>query len=212
MYKYVGVGLVGLFFMMIIPSGINTIQEDGLSLYGAATIDVFDKDRNSVFTQTVHNILFDAGEDFILVQTFKGTGTDVADDVKIGAICLSAASLNTAEGTTAGTFNSNHDSADDASADVNTLNCKTDSVVTAASQVATIGPLTYTAQDDNTGNYFTGDAVVQIGVCRADTGDVDVRGCDTTLFAIADVTDVTLAANGDSVDVTYTFDISSAGT
>ena len=74
-----------------------------------------------------------------------------------------------------------------------------------------MGPLTFTAQDTNSGNWFALDTVTNIGICDAEVNDLDVRGCTANLFAVVDTSDVTLADN-ETVDVTYTFDISSAGT
>lgn len=204
MYKYVGVGLVGLFFMMIIPSGLNTIQDDGLNLYGAATIDVSDVDGNSVFTQTVHNNLFDEGEAYLLTQVFKVAGASVTDTVRIGAICLSSATLETAENTANTLFNSNHLTAQ-AGGDGSSKNCKS-ATVTVPGGIATIGPITFTALDNNAGNLFAPNTVTHIGVCDADAANADALGCTTTLFAVADTSNVAMIT-GETVEVTYTFDI-----
>lgn len=197
---------LGIFAIMAFPISAPQSQ-DGLTMFGAATITLKDTQGNEMFTQTVHNQLFDAGEDFILDNTFTDL-SDTADNVQIGAICLSAATPETDEGTTAATFNTNHDSAE--GGDSTSENCKTDGTVSKSNQIATIGPLEFTAQDDNSGNWFAGGKITHIGICQATFNDADIRDCQTTLFAVVDTSDVTLA-DGETVDITYTFNLQSTG-
>ena len=207
MYKYIGLGLLGLFIIMIYPASSASLPQEGLNLYGAATISLNDEDGNSMFTQTVHNRLFDLGEDFILDQSFTIIGTDVADNVQIGAICLSSEVASTTEGDTASTWNGNN-----ARTGTLAVNCVTAGVgeVTSATQVATVGPLNFDVDADATNvNWVGGDTINSIGVCDAEITDADVRDCTTNLFAVASVSALT-PTNGDSVSVTYVFDISSS--
>lgn len=198
--------LLGLLAVLVIPSG-SAESPTGLALHGMGTITQYDQTGNVLFEQTVHNILFDAGEDFILDQAFTGLGSDVADATQIGAICLSAdATPSSTETDTASTFNT-----DNVRTGTLAKNCKTDAAVGSAGQIATVGPLTFTAGADGTGvNWVGGDTITNIGVCRADTADADVRDCATTLFAVVNTSDVTLA-NAETVDVTYNFNLASAG-
>jgi len=209
MLKLASFGLLGFLVVLMLPA--NAVVQTPSFLYGAVTLVAHDAYGNEIFSQTVHNQLFDQGEDLILNQAFTDIGgLAVVDNIQIGAICLSAATPLTSELDTNSTFNSAHDLADNATATASTLNCVTDGTVTSSVQVVTLGPLTFTAQDDNTGNWFALDTVTHIGICDADSGDNPVRGCTTTLFAVVNTSDVTLADN-ETVDVTYTFDISSAG-
>lgn len=212
MLKLAAFGLLGFLVVLILPA--NADEQTPSFLYGAATLVAYDTYGNEMFSQTVHNQLFDAGEDFMIDQTFTDLGgVAVVDNIQIGAICLSAdATPTTNEPDTAGTFNTDHDAADNALA-ILTTNCVTDPTVTKASQVVTLGPLTFTAgtPDAATNNWFAGDTVTNIGICDADATNADNRDCDTTLFAVVDTSDVTLA-DTETVDVTYTFDLSSAGT
>jgi len=98
---------------------------------------------------------------------------------------------------------------DEAGAD-SELNCKTFATVTSSAQIATIGPLTFTAGTGTPNNLFSGEKIHAIGICDADSGDADVRGCTTTLFAVVNTSDVTLA-DAETVDLTYTFNLASAG-
>ena len=207
MYKIASIGLLGLIAILVIPAGTQSMTNDGFNLYGQATMTYHDADGNEMLTQTVHNQLFDAGEDFLIDNAFTGL-TDVADNIDIGSICLSAATEVTDETTTASTFNTSHDGADNASASAEKT-CRTDGTVTKASQVATIGPLTFQAAT-GTNNWYAGDTIKAIGICDAESADADVRGCTTTLFALVNTSDVTLAS-GETVDITYTFDLSSNG-
>ena len=212
MLKLASFGLLGLLVVLILPANVD--EQTPNFLYGAATIVAYDAFGNEFFSQTIHNQLFNEGEDFLLNQTFTDIGTTlVGDSVQIGAICLSAdATPSTNEADDNVQFNSDHDAADNSTATVIT-NCVTEPTVTSNSQVVTLGPLTFTAgaTDITANNWFAGDTVTNIGVCDAHTANTDVRGCTTYLFAVVDTSDVTLA-DTETVDVTYTFDISSAGT
>jgi len=210
MLKLASFGLLGFLLVLILPANVD--EQTPSFLYGAATIVAHDAYGNEIFSQTVHNQLFDEGEVLLINQTFTDLGgLAVVDNVQIGAICLSAdLTPSTTESDTNTLFNSDHDAADNSTAGVGTNNCITDPDVTSSAQVVTLGPLTFTAQDTNSGNWFALDTVTNIGICDAEVNDLDVRGCATNLFAVVDTSDVTLADN-ETVDVTYTFDISSAG-
>ena len=208
MLKLASFGLLGFLLVLILPANVDE-QTPGF-LYGATTLVAHDADGNEFFSQTVHNRLFDQGEDFILNQAFTDLGgLAVVDSVQIGAICLSAATPSTTESDTNSTFNTANDAATgggDAS-----LNCVTDPTVTSLNQVVTLGPLMFTAASNDTLNWFTNDTVTNIGICDASPTDADVRDCQNTLFAVVDTSDVTLA-DTETVDVTYTFDLSSSTT
>ena len=208
MLKLASFGLLGFLVVLMLPA--NAVVQTPSFLYGAATIVAHDAYGNEIFSQTVHNRLFNQGEDFLLNQTFTDLGVVlVGDSIQIGAICLSADLTPSTDETDTNTlFNTAHDAADNSTAGVGTNNCVTSLGVVSSGQIVTIGPLMFTAQDTNTGNWFALDTVTNIGICDADAGDNPVRGCTSFLFAVVDTSDVTLADN-ETVDVTYTFDISS---
>jgi len=216
MLKLASFGLLGFLLVLILPANVD-VQTPAF-LYGAATIVAYDAFGNEFFSQTIHNQLFNEGEVLLINQTFTDLGgIAVLDNIQIGAICLSAdLTPSTTESDTNTIFNSDHDNDDNSTATLIT-NCVTDGVstggVTSASQVVTIGPLTFTAGDANiaANNWMSLDTVTNIGICDASATDADVRGCTTNLFAVVDTSDVTLA-DTETVDVTYTFDISSPGT
>ncbi len=202
MYKYLGLGLMSVFAMMVVPGNFD-ISQGELSHYGAGTITLHDSEGSELFTQTIHNRLVDTGETFMLEATFQ-EATAPADNVQIGSICISnAATPSSGEGLTAGTFDTE-----------NTLteaNCKEDTVVALAAGVATVNPATFTCNEINCTD---GDTITAFAVCQNDaTDDADFLNCGTEgiLFAVIDNTDTVLNA-GETLDITYNFDISSATT
>lgn len=204
-------GLLGLIAILVIPAGTQSMTNDGFNLYGQATMTYHDANGNEMLSQTVHNQLFDEGEDLLIANAFTGV-TDIGTDAtQIGAICLTTATAaeSYAESTSNTTFNTDHDAAEGGADDEE--NCKTDGSVDSTSQIATIGPLTFTAGTGTGNNLFAGSTVEAIGICDADSSDNDVRDCTTTLFAVVDTSDVTLAS-GETVDITYTFNLQSDGT
>jgi len=208
MYKYIGLGLFGIFFMMLIPSSIvGQIDDPRLGMYGHATLVQHDAEGNEVFTQTVHNRLADTGEIFMLQSSFsEGTSTGI-DSNAIGAICITnAGAVSVSESATAQGF------ADDnniSGAGINS--CITDNAVdiTTVTSQATIGPLTF-----QSGTHIkVGDTVKGIGICQSASDDSKFRSCTKTgiLFAVLTTSDVTLTGT-ESVQITYNFDLRSPST
>jgi len=206
MLKLAAFGLLGFLVVLILPA--NAYEETPGLLYGAVTLVAHDASGNEFFSQTIHNQLYDQGEDFMIDQSFTNLGTDVPNDTQIGSICLSAAAFLVDETDLFSDFNTAHDAADTSPTD-SSQNCVTDPVVTKATQVVTLGnpALTFTADVAEGANWFAGDTVTHIGICDAHVTNLDVRGCAATLFAVVNTSDVTLA-DTETVDVTYTFDIS----
>ena len=187
--------------MIIFPAPAESTSNE-VVFYGSAEITKYDPSGNAVYTQIVHNRLVDTGEDFLLDQTFQDSAT-VADNAQIAVICIFQGTIVVAETETASDFDGD-----------NTLtetNCKEDTAVTTTGSTAVIGPLTFAAGGTNAAD---GDIIAAIGICQPATGsDADQANCDEEgiLFAIVDTTDVTLNT-GETVQITYTFDITSAST
>ena len=203
-------GVVGLLSIATVISVLSSATESSFEMYGVATITHHDKDEKLVSTQIINNILLDAGKAYILDQTFRGLGVnDVADATQIGAICRSAGpSADISETYDIDDFNTNHDR-DDNSAASTATNCKTDTDISATDEVAVVGPLTFESEDNNSKNWYAGDTVTHIGICAAASDGVDNRGCQEILFAAVDTEpDITLQ-DGETVTVTYRFDMSS---
>ena len=205
----------------------GAVAEEGphaLALGGVATIVHQDADGNVLAEQAVHNQLLDAGEDFILQQVFMN-GRSADDTAQIGAICLSAADppappnkFNEAT-LNAATFHNSHVTAatgatvsgtSTISVD-NAHECLTDTTVGNSSQVATVGPLVFTANNtDMSSNWKPEVAIKMIGICQGFSG-ANGKECTAPLFAAVDINEVTLGLD-ETLTVTYTFDMSSAGT
>jgi len=201
MYKYVGASLSGLFIFMMFPSGIQTDTQEGLQLYGSATIDYKDEAGNSMFTQTVHNQLFDAGEAEILKQVFADGTTATVDNVQIASMCIAEGTVLTTESNTATQFRSAN-TIDDAKTNCIEANFTINADETADSPANVFTGGTHTAADD---------VISSIGICSGENGGSPHALCSGILFAVVDTSDVTLGS-GETVTITYTFDISSAST
>lgn len=189
-----------------LPLGAS--PQAGPVMYGVAVVQHLDANGQILSTETVHNQLLDAGEQHILQQAFSEGTTAVADATQIGAICLSADSTAPTETMAAATFNTNADADDNAASSA--VNCKTDDDVDLSTAgTAVVGPLTFTVGTANTNNWYNGDTPAQIGICAAESADADVRGCTAPLFATVALTGTTSLATGESLTVTYTFNIAS---
>jgi len=201
MYKYIGVGLMGLFVFMMFPSGMQAETQEGLEMYGSATLDYQDESGNSMFTQTVHNQLFDAGEEEILKQVFADGLLATVDADQIRSMCV-------AEGTPLASGNENQDAA--AFVAANDLGVE-DNCIEANFTIAGDGTAVSTANVFIAGTHVSpNDQITSIGMCSG-TGVSPHADCSGVLFAVVDTSDVTLAGT-ESVTITYTFDISSPGT
>jgi len=206
-YTLAAIGLLSIFALMVVPADLSATQANSdITFYGAATLVHFDAYGNELFRQTVHNQLVDTGETFMLGQTFDEDAqhTDVTTEAsQIGAICIDD-TVTVAEGNTAADFSGVNNGLDDA----NDLTCVVDTSVdiTGTQGKAVIGPLTFSAGGTNLDD---GDLIDGIGICQG-TGGVDYQGCDDggILFASVETSDVTVNA-GESVQITYTFDLTS---
>ena len=201
MYGYIGAGLMGLFILMVLPAGMDNIQEDG-KFYGAAHLLVRDAAGNELFTQTVHNRLLDTGENYIVNQTFTGAGEPGADNTQMSAICVTNITT-VSEEDTAATF----------SFPANTLNgtnnCHTTSPVIPNDGTVQLGPETFTGGID----IGATETIRSIAICAnngvlGDYTDCNLGGANPIAFAAIVTSSVQLGAT-ETVDVTYTFDMSS---
>ena len=223
-----GVAAVAALVAVMSSAGVATVGDSAgradasvLSLYGVATVVHTGADGAVLGTQEVRNLLVDQGEDFILEQVFRD-GTSEADPTQIGAICLSADDTEPAEALTAQNFNDNHQA--DYTQQVppggqspsgltpsDTRECLTDAVVTKSDREATVGPLTFVANStQNTSNWIPGETAALIGVCKSSSTGAAQESCVAPLFAVVDINDVTLE-EGETLTVTYTFDMDSDG-
>ena len=208
MYKIIGLAMMGVFAMMIIPGNFDTTQSEN-TFYGMATMVKNDSLGNEAFQQSVHNALTDQGENRILEMIFDDGVATINTNVTFGAICVSLASYDNAtsiEAATAASF----DTADQLA----TNNCVqvAAGAVNTSSSIATITALQF---DADGGNVVNGDTIRSIAICQAiNASDADFANCASggggggVVLAVVDVTATTLAT-GETVDITYTFDITS---
>jgi hypothetical protein len=196
--KIAGFALMGVLAMMVIPGSMGSYEND-LTFYGAATMVQKDANGQEIFSQVVHNQVVDTGEEFLLDQTFQDGATS-ADNVQIGSICISDGTITVGETQTATNF--------DTANGITETNCKEDTTVTTSGGTAVIGGLQFTCGGTNCAD---NDTITGIAICQNDADDDgDFNNCATEgiMFAVVDTTDTTLAAS-ETVDITYTFDITS---
>ena len=205
MYSYIGLAMLGLFAFMVIPINVDA-NEDSITHYGMGTIVHLDADGNEIYQESVHNIIVDEGETFLLEQTFfDGDVGEAADGDRMGSICVTAeGSFAPTEATTASSF--------DAADGLVSTNCieDTDTVDTTSTQgLAVIGPETFLAAT----HVPVSTVITGIGICQGITAASPFANCEAAqaapvgelLAAIAFASSVTLNA-GESLQVTYTFD------
>jgi len=197
---------MGVLAMMIIPANFGVAEEnDKAHFYGVATLVYLDAQGNEKFRQSVHNVLVDTGENYLLGQAFDENAdfTDVTVEAdQMAAICIDA-SVTAADGDVALDFST---IGNNAIADGSNLTCVVDTAVDILSNngQAVIGPLTFIEPT----NIDSGDTIDGIGVCQGN-GGADYLECDDSgiLFASVNTSDGSPGA-GESVQITYTFDIS----
>ena len=210
MFRYAGIGLFGLFLLMVIPAGFENMSQES-QFYGAAHLVVHDGNGDEVFEQTIHNTLVNQGEEFLLAQVFQ-TGSNTADTASIASICGTSTVVGFSESTTDGDFDSANAIADGGTA---STPCREDETAALAVDGTADISVTLTAGV----NVDTGETITGIGICQGRTGQTgDFASCDAggggggVLFAFVDTSDVQLDATTsppEDVTVTYTFDISS---
>lgn len=197
---------MGIVAMMMIPGNLNALQGEQPTLfYGAGTATLLDSQGNEQFSQTIHNLLVDTGEDFLLDQTFED-GVTSADDIQVGAICISDFAVTVDELETAADFDG------DNGLDAVAAPCKEDTTdVVTDSSIATVNPPTFTCGGTNC---IDDDIITGFAVCQSVTAvDTDFTLCGASgvgaMFAVIDLSpDITLA-NLETLDITYTFDVTS---
>jgi len=182
-------------------------DKDGRIFGGTLLVQWFDAQRNLIGVESTHNRVTDEGETFLLDQIFQdGAIPESADGDLMSSICVTieVGFVDTDELETANGFDTGNTTTE--------TNCIEDTVVGFVSSVATIGPLTFDAPTHvGAGDEITGFAVCQ-GSASSPFADCEEAqaGSSGVLLAVIDTADRTLQS-AETVDVTYTFDISSAG-
>ena len=211
MLKTAGFGLLGLAALMVIPSGVSA--DVAPMMYGAANIEMRDGEGNVKLLQTVHNQLTDEGEEFLVDQVFDTGDAAETGDSRVDEICIvSDNSTAYSETTTLPDHDSNIMVMDQVAFNFRQVCAGT---VTDNGSSAQIGPVTFTSGADfNTGQTVGGFLVCTVG--SAGGGGSCNAGFNTFAsgyaFAVVDINDVALPANGDSLTITYTFDVTTPNT
>ena len=200
MYGYIGAGLMGLFILMVLPAGMDNIQEDG-KFYGAANLLVRDASGNELFQQTVHNRLLDTGENYIVNQAFVSGGAPIGDADQMSAICVTDVQT-VSETDTAATFSGGNNNLGGGN------HCHFTVPLIGVDGTVVLGGETFTGGTD----IDAGQTIRSIAICT-NNGGADYVDCDDPItngiaFA-AIVTSAVQLGDTETVDVTYTFDLSS---
>ena len=197
-YKIGIIGLLAILAITIVPFSGETNSTDG-KFYGFATLVAYDENRNEVFSQTIHNRLVDTGETFLLENAFR-EGTAVIDTLQISAICIiEDTTVDDIETQTAALFDGNNTQASG-------TNCVVDAAVDLSTQGLAVIGMEQFVGGTHLGN---GDTIHGIGICQGNaTNPYTDCGSTGILFSVIDTSDVTLATS-ETVDITYTFNMTS---
>ena len=209
MMRIAGFGLLGLAALMVIPSGAPA--DAAPMMYGAANVELRGADGDVKMSQTVHNRVTDEGERFLIDQVFD---TGDATDFRVNAICIISDSYTGySESTTAQDQHDNKPSTNVGSVD------STDPADRVSERSLCAGP---SRTDDSGGstaviasvdfvadeNVGSNQAIGGFVVCNL-PGSLDCAITSAGIaFAAIDINDIRLQSAGDSLDITYTFDIS----
>ena len=204
--------MVGLIVLLMLPTGLGG-QPTGVHMYGTTTIEQYDTHGNQIFSQTVHNLITDDGEDYLIAQVFREDSEEIDDKKQISTICITDSTTGFGESQDASNFNMNNGL--DVS-DFDTCIGNNASDQTHGEGLITLGPFTFAAGE----NLESGETIEGIGICPGDTNNGTSTGtvfqeCGMPsstaqplgiLFATIDTGDVTLNG-GDTAEISYTFDI-----
>ena len=212
MLKTAGFGLLGLAALMVIPSGVST--DAAPVMYGAASVELKDSDGNVKMSQTVHNRVTDDGEEFLIDQIFDTGDAAQPDIYRMNAICVVSDSYTGySESTTAQDQHDNQPSVNTGSIDSTDpadrvpayFLCSGGRVDDSAGSTAVLQEVTYVADEHIGSNQAIGGFVIcndpGATLCSLDP-DLGIA------FAAIDINDIRLQSAGDSLSITYTFDIS----
>jgi len=202
MLKIVGIGLLGLFALMVIPSGVA--DEVNPMFYGTANMILADPSGNVLMAQTVHNLLTDQGETFIINQVFDTGTSALVGQARVNAICIyealdsafSESATDVLSNALTGTSSSCHQST---SGNIDNTN-----------QIATTEGEIFTAGTD----FDAGGEISGILICGGNGAATTFAACSTPSNSVAlaavSINNVTVTGT-DTITITYTFDITTDG-
>lgn len=196
MLKIVGFGLLGLFALMVLPSGVS--DQVNPMFYGTADMVLADSEGNVLLTQTVHNRITNEGETFIIDQVFDTADTVLIGSDRVGLVCIIENLDSSFSETATASLAPNLAGGGDTCHQVTDVNDGTQSK-------AILAPAAFTAGTD----FTAGQTISGILICLKN-GDTDQTACDSGANGVAlaalDLANVTVSGT-DTITITYTFDI-----
>ncbi len=203
MLKVIGSGLLGLFVLMIFPSTMTDVVTEPI-FYGTANVVLADSDGNALMKQTVHNRITDEGETYLIDQVFDTGVAQVADQNRIGAICIYETSdANIVEGTVNGLANGLTSQGGDF--------CHVTTAMSNSGSISTTDAEVFTSGID----FTSGDTISAILICAKNGDDLNFAACSTpggaaVAMAALIISNVTVSGS-DTVTITYSFNVTTAG-
>lgn len=201
MYKYLGIGLLGIFTMMLIPAQGQDVPA-GFNFYGIANLVVHDAYGNELLRHTTHNVVVDDGEEFVIDQVFNEGTVPVAASATIGSMCIT--------GTVAFAPTDLTDAAaiDGDGVIATATRCHNVAFVDQTGGVVNnvASPETFTTTDSGLSVPITGIAICQNNLATFLNCDFGGGGANILFAAVVISPSVTLAA-GETVDIDYQFSI-----
>lgn len=202
MLKVIGFGLLGMFLLMIFPSTMTDVATEPM-FYGTANIVLADSDGNALMKQTVHNQITDEGEEFIIDQVFDTADAVATGFDRVGAICIHSNSDSAFSETTTSALVNNISGG--------TNRChQTTEITDGGSSTAVTDATVFTSGVD----FGSSSEISGILICKKNGDDNDFVACSTpgTPLALAALIIANVTVSGsDTITITYTFDITTAG-
>ncbi len=212
MFNYLGFGLVGLLFVMLMPAE-DAVPSTGTSLYGIATLSVLDSQGNVILTNIVHNEVTDEGTLQMLgsVADDNNPITGATEANSVNAICLTDETGG--PGGPGGTVT--------AIDDITSANYVTDNGLDTGGQAGnscreivtqmtvTANQLTHTTLNFAAGGTNVPDGTVITGfvLCNVANGGGDVDLCVSTQPLLSAIASTVTLNTGETVDITYTLNL-----
>jgi len=151
-------------------------------------------------TQTVHNLITNEGETYIVDQVFDTSTAAQTGTARAGAVCISGAIDSAFSETTSASLASSL-------TDGTGTHCHVTTPVTTGTSTATTAAEVFTSGVD----FASGETISGILLCvNGSNGATDFEECNTGTPAVAlaalDLNNVTVSGS-DTITITYTFDI-----
>ena len=198
MYKYFGLGLLGLLAVMLMPTNDVTTSPDP-SLYGLATLSVLDNQGNVILTNTVHNIVVNTGTQQMLGAVFQ-ENLNVVGSTEItsaNAICLTDetgfTAVNSINSTSYATLNNLDGVPGDGDSCIEVTYTLTPITINS-------GVVNFAAGNTNVAD---GEVITGFVICNIADGSGTADACVTSEPVISAIATSVTLGTGETVDITY---------